>query len=120
MSDNQNVLLLNLLDILRRHTDENHPITQKQLLSILEETYDLPVARRTVKMNMEKLVRYYERESYGKIEFRVQERQHGKEEEVYDDIPTFIMSMFLLMVNFVCSLTVSCSPGKSRRDSEKN
>lgn len=56
----ENILLLNLLDILRQHTDKKHRVTQKDILTILEEEYDTYVARKTVKQNIEKLIRYTE------------------------------------------------------------
>lgn len=52
MSSDKNVLL-NLLDILRKHTDENHRVTQDGLLRILEEKFDTHAVRRTIKNNME-------------------------------------------------------------------
>lgn len=80
MSYDQNVLLLNLLDILRKHTDEHHRITQNQLLSILKKQYDMRVARRTVKNNMEKLMRYNEQSDYDKVEYNILERHYTDKE----------------------------------------
>lgn len=72
LSYDENILILNLLDILRKHTDENHQITQKEILQILEEEYDTYVVRKTVKQNMEKLIKYYS-------------EQGGAHEIIYDE-----------------------------------
>ena len=50
------LVLLNILDILRRYTDENHRLSQKEIENILKNEYEMNVDRKTVKtslMNLE-------------------------------------------------------------------
>lgn len=35
------LLMMNILDILKKYTDENHRLSQKEIISILQEEYDM-------------------------------------------------------------------------------
>ena len=61
------ILLLNLLKILHKHSDVDHRITQKEIIKILEKEYNSFPERKTVKDNMEKLVRYSEQDDANEI-----------------------------------------------------
>ena len=44
-----------ILDILKEHSDENHPLTQQKILRILKRDYGMECDRRSVKNNLEYL-----------------------------------------------------------------
>lgn len=48
-------LLIKILEVLNKHTDENHPLTQKEILDILRINYDPQVDRKTVARNLDVL-----------------------------------------------------------------
>lgn len=50
------LLIFNILDILRRYTDENHHLSQKEIEEILENEYDMPVDRKSIKTNLMNLI----------------------------------------------------------------
>lgn len=43
------LIIMNILDILKRYTDENHRLSQKEIQDILEREYDMTVERKAVK-----------------------------------------------------------------------
>lgn len=63
----EKILLLDLLQILKEHTDEDHRLAQHEILEILNKDFDTFPKRKTVKTNNEKLVRYGEREDANEI-----------------------------------------------------
>ncbi len=48
-------LILKILDVLRRYTDEDHTLTQKEIVDILRRDYDTVVDRKAVSRNIENL-----------------------------------------------------------------
>lgn len=44
--------IMNILDILKRYTDENHRLSQKEIQEILEREYDMKLDRKAVKRNL--------------------------------------------------------------------
>ena len=46
------LLIINILDILRKYTDENHRLSQKEIVEILNSKYNMEVNRKTVKRNL--------------------------------------------------------------------
>ena len=54
------MLTLHILDILKRFSDENHPLSQKQIQDILadeNEKYRMSVDRKAIKRNLEELIK---------------------------------------------------------------
>lgn len=49
-------IALCILDILKKYTDENHTLTQKQIEEKLENEYQMKVDRKSVKSNLEDLI----------------------------------------------------------------
>ena len=45
-----------IYDILRRNTDAEHPMTQREIQKRLESDYDMTVDRKAVKANLEDLI----------------------------------------------------------------
>jgi len=56
--DEKKTSILALLQILKEHTDENHILTQPELLSKIETTYNMSLDRRTLYKNIEMLIDY--------------------------------------------------------------
>lgn len=56
--------LFNTLEILKKYTDEDHRLTQTEIVSLLKQDYDMEVDRRTIKSNLTDLIELgYEIES---------------------------------------------------------
>ena len=49
-------LILNILDILKRYSDEDHRLSQKEIVDILETEYAMTVERKAVKRNLMNLI----------------------------------------------------------------
>lgn len=49
------LLILNIYEILKRYTDDDHTLTQKQIIDILRRDYYMEVERKAVKRNLEML-----------------------------------------------------------------
>ena len=43
------LIIMNILDILKRYTDENHRLSQKEIQDILEREYEMKVDRKAIK-----------------------------------------------------------------------
>lgn len=43
------MIIINILDILKRYTDENHRLSQKQIADILKKEYNVKVERKTIR-----------------------------------------------------------------------
>jgi len=76
------LLIINILDILKRYTDENHRLSQKEIIEILETEYSMKVDRKAVKRNLMNLIEF----GYN-IEFSESVRmgRNGEEETIYSD-----------------------------------
>lgn len=62
ISINENrILVLDLLEILRRYSDKKHPLSQQKIIEILENEYSYDkVRRQTIKSNIERMITHYE------------------------------------------------------------
>ena len=67
------MLVMNILNILKDYTDENHTLTQQDIIKILEKDYDMTVERKAVKRNIDNLI-----EEGHDINYREVERGKGK------------------------------------------
>ena len=52
------MIILDILDILRKHTDEEHKLSQQQIQNLMESEYGMKVDRKTVRRNLSKLMEY--------------------------------------------------------------
>src|SRR5690625_2359570 len=87
--------MLDLLKVLQKHSDENHRIKQQDIINLLEKEYgyeDLHKRRRRIKNNMEKLIRYSERDDANEILYNTsirytKNKETGKKDpvDVYSD-----------------------------------
>ena len=58
MIEYKNLLIVIILKILIEHTDENHSLTQKEILDLIEKEYHMTVERKAVKRNIEALLEF--------------------------------------------------------------
>ena len=52
------LIIVNILDLLKNHTDEEHRLSQKEIADILEKEYEMKVDRKTVKRNLMNLIEF--------------------------------------------------------------
>ena len=52
------MIILDILDILRKHTDEDHRLSQQQIQNLMESEYGMKVDRKTVRRNLSKLIEF--------------------------------------------------------------
>lgn len=52
------LLILYILDILQKYTDEEHRLSQKEILDILRKEYEMSVDRKAVRRNLLNLIEY--------------------------------------------------------------
>ena len=76
------MLTMNILDILKIYTDEDHRLSQKEIMDILEREYDMKVERKAVKRNLLNLIDYGYHVEYSES---VRINKKGEEEIVYTD-----------------------------------
>ena len=87
---------LNILDILRKYTDENHRLSQREIADILKNEYDMTVERKAIKRNLMNLIEcgYYIEYSESVRTFK------DKNGEPYENI---VLSNFYLKRDFTDS-----------------
>ena len=52
------LLIMNILDILRRYTDAEHRLSQKDIVEILKTEYDMAADRKSIKRNIQSLMEF--------------------------------------------------------------
>ncbi|MBR2743059.1 MAG: WYL domain-containing transcriptional regulator [Clostridia bacterium] len=86
--------IINILDILRRYSDEDHRLSQREIADILKKEYDMTVERKTVRRNILSLKECGYDIEYSESVRMVQNRKTGEPEESY------IWSDFYLVRDF--------------------
>jgi len=76
------MLIMNILDILKRYTDENHRLSQKEIADILEKEYNMKVDRKAIKRNLMNLIDFGYELEYSES---VRNNKNGEEEVMYSD-----------------------------------
>ena len=76
------LLIMNILDILRRYTDADHRLSQKDIIDILQTEYDMAADRKTVKRNLMNLIDFGYDLEYSEI---IRRNKNGEEEVIYTD-----------------------------------
>lgn len=76
------LLMMNILDILKKYTDENHRLSQKEIISILQEEYDMYAERKAVKRNLLNLIDFGYDIEYSES---IRKNCRGEEEVVFTD-----------------------------------
>ena len=75
------LLIVNILDILRKYTDEAHRLSQKEIADILRTQYDMPVERKAVKRNLMDLIEFGYEIEYSEIVRMMPNPKTGEPEE---------------------------------------
>lgn len=73
---------MNILDILRKYTDEEHRLSQREIMEILESEYDMKAERKSVKRNLINLIDWGYNIEYSES---VRVNKNGEEEILYTD-----------------------------------
>ena len=76
-------LILNILDILRRYSDEEHRLSQKDIVEILRREYDMIVERKSIRRNILSLREYGYEIEYSENVRMIPNRRTGEMEESY-------------------------------------
>ena len=76
-------LILSILDILRRYSDEEHRLSQKDIVDILRREYDMIVERKSIRRNILSLREYGYEIEYSETVRMVPNRRTGEMEESY-------------------------------------
>ncbi|MCL2807945.1 MAG: WYL domain-containing protein [Coriobacteriia bacterium] len=67
-SQPKKLLIINILDILRRHTDEEHRLSQREIKDLLASEYQMEVDRKSIKRNLCNLMDFGYDLSYTEVE----------------------------------------------------
>lgn len=88
------LLLFNILDILRKYTDADHRLSQKEIEDILRTEYNMVVERKAIKRNLMNLIGFGYEIEYSESVRMVPNKKTGEPEENY------ILSDFYLVREF--------------------
>ena len=72
--------IMNILDILKKYTDEDHRLSQKEIQDILAREYDMKIDRKAVKRNLMNLIEFGYEINYSES-VRVFRDKNGEEQE---------------------------------------
>ena len=87
------LLIMNILDIFKKYTDENHRLIQKEIVEILDNEYDMKTDKKSVKRNLMNLIEFGYDIEYSES-LRFYKNKQGKE------IESLILSDFYLNRDF--------------------
>ncbi len=93
MKQSKKMVLFNVLDILKKYTDENHRLSQKEIEEILCAEYAMTVDRKTIKTSLMNLMDFGYDIEYSESIRSIRNRTTGEAEE------SLIMSDFYLRRN---------------------
>lgn len=88
------MLIINILDILRKYSDENHRLSQKEIVDILKAEYNMTIDRKAVKRNLMNLIDFGYEIEYSEFKRMIPNKKTGETEESY------ILSDFYLVRDF--------------------
>ena len=75
------MLIMHILDILKKYTDEDHRLSQKEIGEILKNEYDMVVDRKSIKRNLMDLMDYGYEIEYSESVRMVRDKATGRLEE---------------------------------------
>lgn len=87
------LIIVNILDILKNYTDEEHRLSQKEIADILEKEYEMKVDRKTVKRNLMNLIEFGYNIEYSETVRTIKNKSGETQENV-------ILSDFYLVRDF--------------------
>jgi len=76
------MLIINILDILKRYSDAEHRLSQKDIIDILEREYSMKADRKAVKRNLMNLIEFGYDIEYSET---IRQNKKGEEETIYSD-----------------------------------
>ena len=76
------MLIINILDILRKYTDVNHRLSQREIIDILQRDYEMTADRKAIKRNLMNLIDFGYEIQYTET---VRKNKNGEEEILYSD-----------------------------------
>ena len=76
------LLIMNILDILRRYSDADHRLSQKDIVEILKNEYMMVADRKSVKRNLMNLIDFGYNLEYSES---IRKNKKGEEETIYTD-----------------------------------
>lgn len=88
------MLIINILDILKKYTDQDHRLSQKEIMEILKSEYNMKVDRKAVKRNLMNLIDFGYDIEYSESVRSVPNPSTGEMEDSY------ILSDFYLVRDF--------------------
>ena len=80
---NKKQIIINILDILKRYTDEDHRLSQKEIAEILKNEYNMTIDRKSVKRNLSNLLEFGYPIECSKSVRMVQNKDTGELEKSY-------------------------------------
>lgn len=112
------MIILDILQILKEHTDEDHRISQQQIQELMESEYGMKVDRKTVKRNLSKLIEFGFPIKYRGSEHEndtiIRRGKNGKDEVILTDwyyVHEFMNGEIRLLID-----NVLFADGLSKRD----
>lgn len=112
------LIIMNILDILRRYTDADHRLSQQDILKILHDDYNMDVGRKAIKRNLDDLIEFgYEIEFTEEIR-RKRNSKTGEMEDVSLTSDYYLVREFtdselrLLIDSVMCSRYIPRTQGK--------
>ena len=96
------LLILYILDILQKYTDEEHRLSQKEIQDILKKEYEMPVDRKAVKRNLLNLIEYGSNIEYREVPRKeiFRKKDSASDEDVADYADKEISEDNLLWTDF--------------------
>ena len=76
------LLIINILDVMKRYTDSAHRLSQKEIVDLLEQNYHMKADRKSVKRNLMDLIEFGYPISYTES---IRIAKNGEKEIVYSD-----------------------------------
>ena len=78
----KNMLIMNILEILKKHSDEDHRLNQKEIIDLLDSEYDMKVDRKAIKRNLMNLLDFGYELEYTET---IRTNKKGEQEALYSD-----------------------------------
>lgn len=73
---------MNILEILKKHSDEDHRLNQKEIIDLLDSEYDMKVDRKAIKRNLMNLLDFGYELEYTET---IRTNKKGEQEALYSD-----------------------------------
>ena len=78
----KNMLIMNILEILKKHSDADHRLNQKDIMDLLQSEYQMTVDRKAIKRNLMNLLDFGYELEYTET---IRTNKKGEQEALYSD-----------------------------------